>query len=59
MLNNGMVVAGPLYEEDGFRFGGFGVTATTGRDDPGVDDAELARGRVLGERVTRVAQRYR
>lgn len=59
MLNNGMIVAGPHYEEDGFRFGGFGVAATTGKDDPGVDEAELERGRVLGERVARVALRYR
>jgi len=59
MLNNGMIVAGPHYEEEGFRFGGFGATATTGADSPGVDEAELARGRALGERVTRVAQRYR
>lgn len=59
MLNNGMIVAGPHYEEDGFRFGGFGVSATTGKDSPGMDEAELARGRLLGERVARVAQRYR
>ncbi|MCL7971253.1 MAG: NAD(P)H-dependent oxidoreductase [marine benthic group bacterium] len=59
MLNNGMIVAGPHYEEDGFRFGGFGATATTGKDSPGMDEAELARGRALGERVARVAQRYR
>ncbi len=59
MLNNGMIVAGPHYEDEGFRFGGFGVAATTGKDDPGVDEAELERGRVLGERVTRVAMRYR
>jgi len=59
MLNNGMIVAGPHYEEDGFRFGGFGVAATTGTDDPGLDELELDRARALGERVARVAQRYR
>jgi NAD(P)H dehydrogenase (quinone) len=59
MLNNGMIVAGPHYEEDGFKFGGFGVGATTGKDSPGVDEAEMARGRVLGERVATVAKRYR
>ena len=59
MLNNGMIVAGPHYEEDGIRFGGFGVAATTGSDDPGLDEAELSRARLLGERVATVAKRYR
>lgn len=59
MLNNGMIVAGPHYEEGGFRFGGFGVSATTGTDSPGLDEFELARGRLLGERVATVASRYR
>jgi len=59
MLNNGMIVAGPHYEEDGIRFGGFGVAATTGTDDPGLDEAELSRARLLGERVATVAKRYR
>jgi len=59
MLNNGMIVAGPHYEEGGFRFGGFGASATTGADSPGVDETELARGRLLGERVASVASRYR
>jgi len=59
MLNNGMVVAGPHYEEGGFQFGGFGVGATTGTDSPGVDEAEKARARLLGERVATVAMRYR
>jgi len=59
MLNNGMIVAGPHYEEDGIRFGGFGVAATTGSDDPGLDEAELSRARLLGERVAAVARRYR
>lgn len=57
MLNYGMIVVGPHYEENGFRFGGFGVAATTGPDSPGVDAAEKARGRLLGERVARVAAR--
>ncbi|MBT8462081.1 MAG: flavodoxin family protein [Gemmatimonadetes bacterium] len=59
MLNNGMIVAGPHYEEDGIRFGGFGVGVTTGKDSPGVDEAEMIRARVLGERVATVAKRYR
>jgi hypothetical protein len=59
MLNNGMVVAGPHYSDGQARFGGFGVGATTGPDSPGVDEAELARARLLGERVATVAKRYR
>lgn len=59
MLNNGMIVAGPHYEESGFRFGSFGVAATTGVDSPGLDEAELKRARLLGERVAVVAKRYR
>ena len=59
MLNNGMIVAGPHYEEGGIRFGGFGVGATTGADSPGLDEAELSRARLLGERVATVAKRYR
>lgn len=59
MLNNGMIVAGPHYEEGGFRFGGFGVGATTGTGSPGVDEAEMDRGRLLGERIATVAKRYR
>jgi multimeric flavodoxin WrbA len=59
MLNNGMVIAGPHYMDGQARFGGFGVGATTGPDSPGLDEAELARARLLGERVANVATRYR
>ncbi len=59
MLNNGMVIAGPHYTDGQARFGGFGVGATTGPDSPGLDEAELARARLLGERVANVAKRYR
>ena len=59
MLNNGMIVVGPHYEEAGFRFGSFGVAATTCVDSPGLDEAELTRARLLGERVATVAKRYR
>lgn len=59
MLNNGMIVVGPHYEMEGARFGGFGAAATTGPADPGVGEAELENARRLGERVTRVAGRFR
>jgi NAD(P)H dehydrogenase (quinone) len=35
--------------------GGFGATATTGPDSPGIDDKELAEARELGKRVAEVA----
>ena len=57
MLNYGMIIVGPHYEENGIRFGGFGVAVTTGASSPGVDESELARGRNLGERVAKVAVR--
>jgi NAD(P)H dehydrogenase (quinone) len=59
MLNNGMIIAGPHYSEGDARFGGFGVGATTGTDSPGVDEAEMDRARLLGERIASVAKRYR
>ncbi len=57
MLNNGMIIVGPHFEGDGFKFGGFGVAVTTGEGSPGVDDTELGYGRNLGERVAKVAGR--
>lgn len=59
MLNNGMVIVGPHFEEEGIRFGGFGVAVTTGTSSPGVDETEMAIGRVLGERVADVASRLK
>jgi len=59
MLNNGMIVAGPHFSEGDTRFGGFGVGVTTGTGSPGVDEAEEARARLLGERIAVVAKRYR
>jgi multimeric flavodoxin WrbA len=51
MLNNGMIVVGPVYEEDGFRFGSFGAATVTGPRDPGVDDEALEDARRPGRRV--------
>jgi hypothetical protein len=52
-----MVVVGPLYEEEGVRYGSFGASAATGNADPGVSDREAEDARLLGERVARVAKR--
>lgn len=51
MLNNGMIVAGPLYES----WGTFGASAVTDEPDPGVSEYELNDARRLGERVARLA----
>lgn len=51
MLNNGMIVAGPLYE----GWGTFGASAVTDAPDPGISEYELDDARRLGERVARLA----
>ena len=57
MLQNRMVVAGPLYRNDktGSVWGEVGAAAMTGPLDPGVGDGELDSARRLGERVAHVA----
>jgi multimeric flavodoxin WrbA len=61
MLNNRMVVAGPLYrnEKTGSIWGESGAAAITGPLNPGVSEAELDGARRLGERVARLAARMR
>jgi len=61
MLDNRMVVAGPLYknERTGSVWGEVGASATTGPLDPGVSEAELDAARRLGERVARLAAKLR
>jgi NAD(P)H dehydrogenase (quinone) len=58
MLNNRMLVAGPLYEDAAGkeRWGEIGATATTGPLDPGVSPAELDSARRLGQRIARLAR---
>lgn len=57
MLNNRMIVAGPLYrnEKTGSIWGEPGAGAVTGPLDPGVDDDELDAARRLGRRIARIA----
>lgn len=57
MLNNRMVVAGPLYRNDktGSVWAEAGASAMTGPLDPGVGPAELDGAQRLGERVARLA----
>jgi NAD(P)H dehydrogenase (quinone) len=61
MLNNRMVVAGPLYrdEQTGTIWGESGAAAITGPLDPGVSEAELDGARRLGERTARLAARIK
>lgn len=61
MLNNRMVVAGPLYEdaEGDDIWGEIGSTAMTGPLDPGVSEGEMDGGRRLGERIARLAKQMR
>jgi len=58
MINNRMIVAGPLYEDPqrGEIWGELGATAMTGPLDPGVSPRELDAPRRLGERVARLAK---
>jgi NAD(P)H dehydrogenase (quinone) len=59
MLNNRMVVAGPLYQdaEGEDIWGEIGSSAMTGPLDPGVSESEADAGRRLGERVARLAKK--
>lgn len=61
MLNNRMVVAGPLYrnEKTGSVWGESGAAAITGPLDWGVGENELDGARRLGERVVRVAKKMK
>jgi NAD(P)H dehydrogenase (quinone) len=61
MINNRMVVAGPLYQNDktGSIWAELGATAMTGPLDPGISEAELDGARRLGERVARLAQKQK
>jgi len=55
MMNNGMIIVGPLHD----GYGTFGVSAVTGQPDPGISDYELGEARKLGERVATVAAKFR
>ena len=61
MLNNRMVVAGPLYQdaEKGSIWAEAGAAAMTGPLDLGVSDKELDAARRLGERLARLAGKLR
>ena len=61
LINNRMLVAGPLYQdaEGDDKWGEAGSSAMTGPLDPGVGDHELDAARRLGERIARVARKLK
>ena len=61
MINNRMVVAGPLYQdkEGDDKWAELGATAMTGPLDPGVGEKELDAARRLGERVATLAAKMK
>src|ERR1051326_8670804 len=61
MLQNRMIVAGPLYQNDktGSVWGEVGAAAMTGPLDPGVGKGEADSARRLGERVAQVARKMK
>lgn len=61
MLNNRMIVAGPLYQdaEKGSIWAEAGAAAMTGPLDLGVSDQELDAARRLGQRLARLAGKLR
>jgi NAD(P)H dehydrogenase (quinone) len=61
MLNNRMIVAGPLYrnEKTGSVWAEIGATAMTGTLDPGVGEGELEAARRLGERVAQLSKKLK
>jgi NAD(P)H dehydrogenase (quinone) len=61
MINNRMVVAGPLYQNEAGTdiWGEIGSTAMTGPIDPGVGPAEIDGAHRLGDRIARLAKRMK
>ncbi len=61
MINNRMIVAGPLYEDEQGedKWGELGGGAMTGPIDPGLSPAEFDSARRIGERIARLASQWR
>ncbi len=61
MINNRMIVAGPLYQdaEGDDKWAELGSSAVTGPLDPGVGRDELDAARKLGDRIARLAKKVR
>ena len=61
MINNRMIVAGPLYQDAEGKdiWGEAGASAMTGPLDPGVSEKELDAARRLGKRLATLAKKLR
>jgi len=59
MMNNGMIIVGPVHRQGNIRFGTFGASAQTSPPDAGIGDSELGEARKLGKRVASVARRLK
>ncbi len=61
LLNNRMIVAGPLFQDETGedKWGEIGAGAMTGPIDPGVSEVEEESGRRLGRRIATLVRRWR
>ena len=61
MINNRMLVAGPLYQDETGKdiWGEMGSTAMTGPLDPGIGTADIDGAQRLGERIARLAKKLK
>jgi NAD(P)H dehydrogenase (quinone) len=57
MLNDGMIIVGPVYDEG--KYGAFGASALTGDPNKGISQDEFGDARLLGERVAAVAKQFK
>jgi NAD(P)H dehydrogenase (quinone) len=57
MLNDGMIVVGPVYDEG--KYGAFGASALTNDSQKGISEDEFGDARLLGERVAAVAKQFK
>lgn len=55
MMINGMIVAGPVYNQDGIRFGYLGASAVSS---DGISKDELGDAKKLGERISKLTQMF-
>jgi NAD(P)H dehydrogenase (quinone) len=61
LINNRMIVAGPLYEDEQGedRWAEIGASAATGPSDPGLSSVEIDAAQRVGDRVARLARKIR
>jgi NAD(P)H dehydrogenase (quinone) len=57
MLNDGMIIVGPVYDEG--KYGAFGASALTGDPKKEISEDEFGDARLLGERVAAVAKQLK